>query len=43
MYDWHWLCVGLAGTCFADFGNTVVCVDRDIYKIKKLILVVGNI
>ena len=29
--------VGLvSGTCFADFGNTVYCVDRDIYKIKKL-------
>ncbi len=29
--------VGLvSGTCFADFGNTVYCVDRDTYKIKKL-------
>ena len=29
--------VGLvSGTCFADFGNTVYCVDRDINKIKKL-------
>ena len=32
--------VGLvSGTCFADFGNTVYCVDRDTYKIKNLILV----
>ena len=29
--------VGLvSGTCFADFGNTVYCVDKNIYKIKKL-------
>ncbi len=29
--------VGLvSGTCFADIGNQVVCVDKDIDKIKKL-------
>ena len=28
----------LGGTCFADFGNTVYCVDRDTYKLKNLIL-----
>jgi len=29
--------VGLvSGTCFADIGNQVVCVDKDIAKIKKL-------
>ncbi len=29
--------VGLvSGTCFADIGNQVVCVDKDINKIKKL-------
>ena len=29
--------VGLVtGVCFADLGNTVHCVDTDIYKIKKL-------
>jgi UDPglucose 6-dehydrogenase len=29
--------VGLvSGTCFADIGNTVICVDKDIKKIDKL-------
>jgi len=29
--------VGLvSGTCFADLGNTVYCVDKDVTKIKKL-------
>ena len=29
--------VGLvSGTCFADFGHTVTCVDKDASKIKKL-------
>ena len=29
--------VGLvSGTCFADLGNRVICVDKDISKIKKL-------
>ena len=29
--------VGLvSGTCFADIGNQVVCVDKDINKIKDL-------
>ena len=29
--------VGLvSGTCFADIGNQVYCVDKDINKIKKL-------
>ncbi len=29
--------VGLvSGTCFADLGNNVICVDKDINKIKKL-------
>ena len=29
--------VGLvSGTCFADIGNEVVCVDKDDKKIKKL-------
>ena len=29
--------VGLvSGTCFADIGNQVICVDKDINKIKKL-------
>ena len=29
--------VGLvSGTCFADIGNTVICVDKDIEKIDKL-------
>jgi len=29
--------VGLvSGTCFADIGHTVYCVDKDIYKIEKL-------
>ena len=33
--------VGLvSGTCFADIGNEVVCVDKDDKKIKKLNL--GN-
>ena len=28
--------VGLvSGTCFADIGNQVYCVDKDINKIKK--------
>ena len=35
--------VGLvSGTCFADFGNTVYCVDRDTYKIKKLLFNTSN-
>ena len=29
--------VGLvSGVCFADLGNDVVCVDKDLNKIKKL-------
>ena len=29
--------VGLvAGTCLADMGNTVICVDNNIEKIEKL-------
>ena len=29
--------VGLvSGTCFAELGNNVICVDKDINKIKKL-------
>ena len=29
--------VGLvSGTCFADIGNQVYCVDKDVNKIKKL-------
>ena len=29
--------VGLvSGTCFADLGNQVYCVDKDVSKIKKL-------
>ena len=29
--------VGLvSGVCFADLGNDVVCVDKDIFKINKL-------
>ena len=29
--------VGLvSGTCFADLGNQVICVDKDFNKIKKL-------
>ena len=29
--------VGLvSGTCFADIGHTVYCVDNDVTKIKKL-------
>ncbi len=29
--------VGLvSGTCFADFGHTVVCVDKDVRKIERL-------
>ena len=29
--------VGLvSGTCFADIGNQVICVDKDLDKIKKL-------
>ena len=29
--------VGLvSGVCFADLGNEVICVDKDINKIKKL-------
>ena len=29
--------VGLvSGTCFADLGNKVYCVDKDISKINKL-------
>ena len=29
--------VGLvSGTCFADIGNQVYCVDNDVSKIKKL-------
>ena len=29
--------VGLvSGTCFADIGNQVYCVDKDVYKINKL-------
>ena len=32
--------VGLvSGTCFADIGNQVICVDKDIDKIKSLIRV----
>ena len=29
--------VGLvSGACFADLGNTVFCVDKDVQKIEKL-------
>ncbi|MFZ9715810.1 MAG: UDP-glucose 6-dehydrogenase, partial [Pelagibacteraceae bacterium] len=29
--------VGLvSGTCFADIGHTVYCVDKDVTKIEKL-------
>ena len=29
--------VGLvAGTCFAEMGNNVICVDKDTDKLKKL-------
>ncbi len=36
--------VGLvSGTCFADIGHEVVCVDRDINKIKKLNLGISPI
>ena len=29
--------VGLvSGACFADFGNTVICVDKDLDKIARL-------
>ena len=29
--------VGLvAGTCLADMGNDVICVDNDLEKLKKL-------
>ena len=29
--------VGLvSGTCFADLGNDVICVDKDLSKIKNL-------
>lgn len=29
-------CVGLvSGTCFADFGHDVTCVDKDIEKIES--------
>ena len=29
--------VGLvSGTCFADLGNDVICVDKDLNKIEKL-------
>ena len=29
--------VGLvSGTCFADIGNQVYCVDKDVHKINKL-------
>ena len=26
----------VSGTCFADIGNQVYCVDKDLNKIKKL-------
>ena len=36
--------VGLvSGTCFADIGNQVICVDKDKNKIKKLIFLVSPI
>ncbi len=36
--------VGLvSGTCFADIGNQVVCVDKDVNKIKKLNLGISPI
>ena len=36
--------VGLvSGTCFADIGHQVVCVDKDINKIKKLNLCISPI
>ena len=36
--------VGLvSGTCFADIGNQVICVDKDINKIKKLNLNISNL
>jgi UDPglucose 6-dehydrogenase len=29
--------VGLVvGTCLADMGNKIICVDNDVYKINKL-------
>ena len=29
--------VGLvSGVCFADLGNDVICVDKDVYKITNL-------
>ena len=36
--------VGLvSGTCFADIGNQVVCVDKNVEKIKKLNLGISPI
>ena len=36
--------VGLvSGTCFADIGNQVICVDKDVNKIKKLNLGISPI
>ena len=36
--------VGLvSGTCFADIGNQVYCVDKDISKINKLNLGISPI
>ena len=36
--------VGLvSGTCFADLGNRVYCVDKDIKKIEKLNLGISPI
>ena len=36
MYDRNRLCWFSKWTCFADIGNQVYCVDKDINKIKKL-------
>ena len=33
----------VSGTCFADIGNQVICVDRDKNKIKKLNLGISPI
>ena len=32
--------VGLvSGVCFADLGNDVICVDKDVHKITNLIFI----
>ena len=36
VHDRRRLCCLVSGTCFADIGNQVICVDKNLDKINKL-------